>query len=349
MAESQLFGLRAGPYTAGTQCGDGKWVTGMKVGVDGAGYVRRMDGLFCQRPQEIAAKTKRIGDGYGIYPSGKAGGGGSDTEFHCPLGSYMSDVGVKYNDAIRQVRPMCTDMESGRVVTTGELGRQTSGEPEGRFPCGGYTGVSTTADSILRQVKFGCDGEAGKIRENLYGMEGRARCCMGLEPAGKCGMTPQSGMCDQFMTQTFCAQNPNHPFCTCVKSPHQCPNKFDSRCVANNGYRTADMLQAKCPDVITCQQFVNMSPEARMLAVRVDQQCPGTTPGNRSAPAEEQSSSKMIYFVLFIVILLVGALVGLWATGNLDLNWGMGGKTETKGAGEEDGKYRERGLEQFEY
>lgn len=89
------------------------------------------------------------------------------------------------------------------------------------------------------------------------------------------------GNIDSIMTP-FCAANPNDPLCTCINSPfvaiNGCPNKFDKKCVAT-GYETSSMIKSQCPNIINCNQQVNLTPAQLSLMVdsTVNLSCGGGT------------------------------------------------------------------------
>jgi hypothetical protein len=312
-------------------------MTGLKVGEDGV--IKRWEGVYCQAPGEIAQGGTRTGRFVGM--SGAAGRGGRDVEFHCPAGSYIQSMRTEHDDGIKKITPTCASLRTGEKTAEGAIGTRTGSMPPGDFPCGAYSGVGTTANDNLKQVRVECTGDAARVRANYYTAEGRARCCMGLE--GECLARPQSGECDRFMATEFCPANPAHPFCTCLRSPVPCPNKFDGRCITNNGYRTQDMLAAPCPDAITCQQFVTFGPEARAVATRVEQNCPNASPANTQRlperPLPENSAMAgswgwlwlLLLVVLLLTVLVAGAL--LWE--------GQKGETEAEGPGAGDVPVRE--------
>jgi len=338
MATSQYYGVRQGGAAANAQCANGGWMTGLRVGEDGT--IRRWGGIYCQTPQEIAQGANRVGS-Y-VAPNGGTGTGGRDVEFHCPAGSYIQNIVTEHDDGVKRLGPVCVSLQTGQTTAKDSMiGGGTGREPVGNFNCGAYNGVETTADGVLRQVRYSCSQDAAQVRKNFYTAEGKARCCMGLEKEGSCQNRPQSGECDRFMSGEFCPMNPTHPFCTCLRSPVPCPNKFDGRCITNNGYRTRDMLQAPCPDVITCQQFVTFGPEARVLATRVEQNCPVAGDANKQSlperglpPGSEMGGEWTWLWILLIVVILLTLMgAGAW--------WALSEEETTPGEGRIDANAKE--------
>jgi hypothetical protein len=91
--------------------------------------------------------------------------------------------------------------------------------------------------------------------------------------------------------QAYCNQYPTDGLCCNIKSEIFCPNKFDSRCVGTAAYLTADMLNVTCPNVLTCNQYVNLSPGAKVFATNVQLNCGTTSPTNPSTPGSTTNVS----------------------------------------------------------
>jgi len=70
----------------------------------------------------------------------------------------------------------------------------------------------------------------------------------------------------------FCNVHPTDPKCTCLSSQINCPDKFDSTCVAG-GYRNYNMMKQSCPNVLSCDQQVGLSPASVSVLVNAEQNC----------------------------------------------------------------------------
>lgn len=105
----------------------------------------------------------------------------------------------------------------------------------------------------------------------------------------------------------FAKKYPTDPLSTCINSKIPCPNKFDSRCIQNAGYKTYDMLTTKCPDVLNCEQYVTLGPDSQSYAINVQQDCGGK---NKTANVPKtEFPFKLILLILLPFILLIIAVI----------------------------------------
>ena len=108
----------------------------------------------------------------------------------------------------------------------------------------------------------------------------------------------------------FCSSNPNDPICACINSEIECPNKFDTKCITPTAYKTNDMLNATCPPVMNCNQYINLSPEAQAIAVKPTQTCETTTNGETSSSiTNEKDISNETFFNKFKIPIIVGSII----------------------------------------
>src|SRR5579883_1322655 len=117
---------------------------------------------------------------------------------------------------------------------------------------------------------------------------------------------------------SFCKQYPTDPLCSCVNSEIPCPNKFDTNCIQNGGYETADMIQNQCPNVMNCTQFLSLSPGAQALATNVEQNCSSTintgSSSSTTSTTNNAGTSSLIslwnnHKVLIIILLIILVIV----------------------------------------
>lgn len=103
-------------------------------------------------------------------------------------------------------------------------------------------------------------------------------------------LTPEvNGTIDRNMV-VYCQRYPDDQLCCHLNSEITCPNKFDTRCVGKAVYSTTDMLRVPCPDVLTCNQYVNLSPDSKVFATKIELNCGSTkTTGgsNTLSPSQE--------------------------------------------------------------
>lgn len=125
------------------------------------------------------------------------------------------------------------------------------------------------------------------------------------------------GKIDDVMVLNYCQNNPTDDLCTCIMSQLPCPNKFDTNCIQKGGYKTSDMLIAKCPDILTCTQQVNIAKDAIAIAVNIEQNCPSQnsnpTPTPTPVPISQPitsalSKNVMIFIFIFIIIFIFGII-----------------------------------------
>lgn len=95
-----------------------------------------------------------------------------------------------------------------------------------------------------------------------------------------------------YVAGKFCDIHPSDPFCNCIKSEITCPNKFDKTCIPPSSYKTKDMLVADCPPVMTCNQFFNLSPESKAIAVNTEQNCTHETESNTDNTIPDTSQTQ---------------------------------------------------------
>lgn len=75
------------------------------------------------------------------------------------------------------------------------------------------------------------------------------------------------------MMQKYCATNPTDDICCYMNSKIPCPNKFDTRCFNKAAYQTGAMIGTKCPDMLTCNQYINLDPNSKSFASNVTANC----------------------------------------------------------------------------
>lgn len=143
------------------------------------------------------------------------------------------------------------------------------------------------------------------------------------------------GKIDDIMVAQYCQQVPDDPLCTCVMSTIPCPNKFDVNCVNKGGYKTSDMVNSQCPNVLNCNQFLSLSPGAQALATNVEQDCKskiinngggntpidnggGSTPinnggdsSNTTTPINTWNSKIMLQLFLIFLIIVLFVILGV--------------------------------------
>ena len=85
------------------------------------------------------------------------------------------------------------------------------------------------------------------------------------------------GKIDDIMVLKYCQTNPKDSLCTCIMSEMTCPNKFDTNCIRQGGYKSSDMMNVTCPNVMNCNQFLGLSPNSQAIATNVQQNCSSTT------------------------------------------------------------------------
>ncbi len=124
----------------------------------------------------------------------------------------------------------------------------------------------------------------------------------------------------------FCQSNPNDPLCSCVNSEMTCPQKFDTNCIRNAGYKSFNDMNIPCPDVMNCNQYINLSPGAKAIASNFQQNCSTTTNIGTGDAVASVSSEKtntnvsaktnagtagnwgiLLFILLVIVVLVIGA------------------------------------------
>jgi hypothetical protein len=130
--------------------------------------------------------------------------------------------------------------------------------------------------------------------------------------------TPEAGgNIDTTMVQ-YCNKAPTDSLCCFIKSTIPCPNKFDTRCTGVPAYQTSSMVSTVCPDVLTCNQYISLSPGAKAYATKFDQSCLGnknTTPTQPSTPAAV-AGGPSITPTAIIVVGTIAAILFLLSRGD---------------------------------
>lgn len=133
------------------------------------------------------------------------------------------------------------------------------------------------------------------------------------------------GRIDDLIVTNYCKLNPTDSICSCINSEIPCPNKFDLNCIKNNGYKTYEMINVQCPNVLNCTQFLGLSPGAKAIATNVDQSCSmntnsGNSGSSNSAPSgsvvnnsalSNIFSSNTIYILLFILLIFISIIISV--------------------------------------
>ena len=122
------------------------------------------------------------------------------------------------------------------------------------------------------------------------------------------------GKIDDIMVVDYCQNNTSDPLCSCVLSEMTCPNKFDSKCISQGGYKSADMMNVQCPNVMNCTQFVGLSPGAQAIATNVSQNCSSSTGSATQQNSQQSNSTGFTFSSLlnsnsFIIIMLILFLI----------------------------------------
>lgn len=94
----------------------------------------------------------------------------------------------------------------------------------------------------------------------------------------------QQGAIDIVMQQ-YCQQNPSDGLCCYMQSRIPCPNKFDNRCFNTAAYQTSPMITTKCPDVLNCNQYINLDASSKQFASNIEANC-----GNKQQTAQQTAA-----------------------------------------------------------
>lgn len=124
---------------------------------------------------------------------------------------------------------------------------------------------------------------------------------------------PQQGNLDSLM-QTYCAQNPNSDLCCYMLSKIPCPNKFDTRCFDKAAYQTSAMVSTVCPNVLNCNQYINLDSNSKLFASNVEANC-GNTYYMTDIGKEFDSLVTLFtqyYFVFLFILLLILVIIYFW-------------------------------------
>lgn len=317
-------------YLAGTNpynfsCPDGEILTSVNFRA-GSG-LDQISTIFCRPPNRLS-DTSYSGTQKDVNVGGNGGG---PFQFKCPLGSGISGVTVSYdNDIIRTFKPICSELKSGYQTLSyayGNNGAELANKKSSN--CGGsgkfITGMTGQNGKAISKMDWNC-GDFTQAQKGLFTDEGKVNCCTGQYGTNNCplGLTPQSGQCDQFMVN-WCQTHSSDPRCSCIMSEMTCPNKFDTNCIKQNGYRTNDMAKTPCPSIMNCTQFLSLSPGAQSLATGVQQDCKSTissstdvsanigTPNIGVTPVSDALSSySMEYIILIFLFLLIVILASVY-------------------------------------
>lgn len=115
------------------------------------------------------------------------------------------------------------------------------------------------------------------------------------------------GKIDDIIVVDYC-QKYSDPICSCVTSEINCPNKFDSKCISQGGYKTYDMLTAACPSIMNCSTFVSLSPQAQAIATNVEQNCSANTNSQNNNPASNTNYGYLWLIMLIMLMIIIGAI-----------------------------------------
>jgi hypothetical protein len=296
----------SGVFSGG--CPQGSLITGLTL--RSGASIDQIAGIYCKSPSRIADSSYN-GD---LVAINGGGNGGSPSVAMCPAGSGVAKVVTTSDGNIRSIQFTCrqlSDLTTASQSTAGDVINSGITNSD----CGGnnfVTGVSGTYSGVVTSTNWNC-GDFTAARQGLYTDGGKANCCMGLFTPSDCPMTGQTAQCDAFMS-TWCRSNPSDPRCSCVASEMTCPNKFDKGCIANNGYKTSDMVNAPCPNIMNCTQFLSLSPGAQAVATNVDQNCSSGAATQATQAAPTGSSGGVTAFmaillvVFFIMIVVIAVL-----------------------------------------
>jgi len=99
-------------------------------------------------------------------------------------------------------------------------------------------------------------------------------CCRGLLDPEFCEdrylTSNPNHQCDAIIYD-YCQINKDDEICACINSPLEYPDCHDQKCRESGAHITRNMLAKKCPTVIECNQYVNLSDDAKNNVVNVDQ------------------------------------------------------------------------------
>lgn len=121
---------------------------------------------------------------------------------------------------------------------------------------------------------------------------------------------PAQGKIDSLMITNYCQTHPTDSLCSCVMSEIPCPNKFDTNCIQKGGYKSADMMNVQCPNVLNCTQFLSLSPGAQAIATNVQQNCASSsTPTSVTPTTTFWSNYKIVILIIILILIIIIALL----------------------------------------
>lgn len=126
--------------------------------------------------------------------------------------------------------------------------------------------------------------------------------------------TRQQGQLDSVMA-SFCSQHPTDDLCCYMNSKITCPNKFDTRCTSKAAYQTNPMISTKCPDMLTCNQYLTLDAQSKTFATNVQANCgtsSGSTDGSGSTAGGDAVNNNLLYIILLIALVVIGGSGSVW-------------------------------------
>jgi hypothetical protein len=81
-----------------------------------------------------------------------------------------------------------------------------------------------------------------------------------------------AGKMDLVMS-SYCKNNPADSLCCYMNSAIPCPNKFDTRCNSSAAYQSNAMVSTTCPNVLTCNQYINIPNGSKIFATNIEATC----------------------------------------------------------------------------
>jgi hypothetical protein len=305
-------------------CPSGNYLTGVKWSA--GSNMDSLQGLYCTPKNQIDTAAPTAQSAIAGYTAG-----GNPYDFKCPQGSAIDGytIGYNLNGVVNHINWRCSNIQTPTTITPSTA---PSSGPSGETVTSNVfkylTGISGNAYRYVDNMEFTYEDPALLIA-SLYTDSGKAACCMGTTDKSNCTMTGQTPACDTFMNN-YCRNTPAgqaDPRCSCINSQITCPNKFDKNCIANLGYRTTDMANTQCPDIMNCTQFLNLSPGAQAVATNFDQSCSNTTSTvqntnavSQTAPAATVGGISAIWLVIILVfvLLIVSGIILYFTLGRSD-------------------------------
>lgn len=104
-------------------------------------------------------------------------------------------------------------------------------------------------------------------------IEQKRLCCRGLMDPSICGdrynRLSNNHMCDPIL-RNYCEIFDTDDICACFTSEIEHPDCFDKKC-REVGHIPINMIRKQCPNVLECNQVINISPEAKDNILNLNQ------------------------------------------------------------------------------